>query len=105
MTAGTRKVALLFDCLAEVQQVAKGGGAGMMKSSAERHLYRFQIRLAGLLALGKNASQQGRYFACDLVLDRLGRFFSSGVSVSSTGRVRQIFSFTSSNSRLSSRNR
>jgi hypothetical protein len=105
VTAGTRKAALLFDGFAEVQQLAEGGSAGMMESSAERHLHRFQIRLAGLLAFGEDASQEGGYFARDLVLDRLGRFFSSGVSVSSTGRVRQIFSLTSSRSRLSSRNR
>ena len=35
----------------------------MMQSSAEGHLHRFQIRLAGLLAFGEDASQQRRYFA------------------------------------------
>ena len=76
-----------------------------MQSSAEGHLHRFQIRFAGLLALGEDASQERRYFARDLVLDRLGRFFSSGVNVSATGRARQIFSLTSNRSRLNSRNR
>ena len=77
----------------------------MVQSSAEGHLYGFQIRLAGLFALGKDARQQRGYFARDLVLDRRGRFFSSGVSVSSTGRARQIFSLISNRSRLNSRNR
>jgi hypothetical protein len=71
-----------------------------MQSSAERHLHRLQIRLAGLLALGKDASQQRGYFARDLVLDRLGRFFSCGVRVFSTGRSAQIFSLTSTTSPL-----
>ena len=77
----------------------------MMQSSAESHLYRLQIRLAGPPVLGEDARQQGGYFARDLLLDRLRRFFSSDVSVSSTGRARQIFSFTCNRSRLNSRNR
>jgi hypothetical protein len=77
----------------------------MMQGSAEGHLHCFQIRLAGLLALGEDASQERGYFARDLVLDRLGRFFSSGVSVSSTVWMRQIFSLISNRSRLNSRNR
>jgi hypothetical protein len=76
-----------------------------MQSGAEGHLHRFQIGLAGAGAFGEDARQQRGYFARDLVLDGLGRFFSSGVRVSSTGRARQIFSFTSNRSRLSSRNR
>jgi hypothetical protein len=105
VTAGTRKRALLFVRLAETQQVAEGGGAGMLQGSAEGHLHCFQIRLASLLAVGEDARQQRSYFTRDLALDRLGRFFSSGVSVSSTGRARQIFSLISNRSRLSSRNR
>jgi hypothetical protein len=54
-TAGTRKSALLFGGLAEPQQLAEGGGAGTMQSSAEGHFHRFHIRLAGLLALGEDA--------------------------------------------------
>jgi hypothetical protein len=77
----------------------------MMQSSAQSHFHRLQIRLAGLLALGEDARQQRGYFARDFVLDRLGRFFSSGVSVSSTGRARQIFSLISNRLRLKSRKR
>jgi hypothetical protein len=57
VTARTRKAALWFGWLAEAQQLAERGGAGMMQRSAEGHLHRFQIRLAGLLALGEDASQ------------------------------------------------
>ena len=95
--------ALFFGWLAETQQVAECGGASVMQSSAESHLHRFQIRLAGLLALGEDATQQRGYFARDLVLDRLGRFFSSGVSVSSTGRARQIFSLSATKDRSNCR--
>lgn len=95
VTAGTQQAALLCDGFAEAQQLAEGGGTGMMESSAEGHLDRFQIRLAGLMAFGEDASQQRSYFTRDLVLDRRGRFFSSDVSVSSTGRKAQIFSLTS----------
>jgi hypothetical protein len=57
LAAGTRKAALQFARLAEVQQPAESGGTGMMQSSAERHLHGFQIRLAGQLTLGEDASQ------------------------------------------------
>ena len=98
MTAGTQKRALLFGRFGEAQQVTESGGSSMMQGSAEGHLHRFQIRLAGLLALGEDASQQRGYFARDLVLDRLGRFFSSCVRLSSTVPNRQILSFTSNSS-------
>jgi hypothetical protein len=105
VTAGTPKPALWFGWLAEAQQLAEGRGAGMMQSGAKGHLHRFEIGLAGLLVLGEDASQQRGYFARDLVLDRFGRFFSSGVSVSSTGRARQIFSLISTKDRSSCRYR
>ena len=96
-------MALLLGWLAEAQQMAEGGGAGMMQSSAKGHLHRFQIRFARSLALGEDASQQRGYFARDLVLDRLGRFFSSGVNVSGTGRARQIFSLSATKDRSNCR--
>jgi hypothetical protein len=40
------------------------------------------------------------HFLGDLLPDGFGRFFSCGVSVSSTGRVRQICSFTATKERL-----
>jgi hypothetical protein len=105
LAAGTWNRALFRGGLGEPQQLAEGGCAGPMQGGAQSHFHRLQIRLASLFMLGEDARQQRGYFARDLVLDRLGRFFSSAVSVSSTGRARQIFSLTSSKSRLNSRNR
>jgi hypothetical protein len=42
------------------------------------------------------------YFSRDFLADGFGRFFSCGVSISSIGRKRQIFSFTSTKERLNS---
>jgi hypothetical protein len=105
LAAGARNGALLLGRFGEPQQLAEGGGTGLVQGGTQSHFHRFQIRPASLLALGEDACQQRGYFARDLALDRLGRFFSSGVSVSSSGRALQIFSLTSSRSRLSSRNR
>lgn len=81
VTAGRPKRALLFGRFGKAQQVPESGGPGLMQGSAEGHLHRFQIRLRGLLAVGKDALQQRGYVARNLGLDRLGRFFSP-VSVS-----------------------
>jgi hypothetical protein len=71
--------------LGELQQLAEGRRAGLMQGGTEGHLHRLQIQVAGWLALGEDAAQQRGYFARDLGVDRRGRFFSSGVNVSSTG--------------------
>jgi hypothetical protein len=76
-----------------------------MHGRAHRHLDGFQIETARLAATIEDDAQQLVYFARDFLADRFGRFFSCGVRVSSTGRARQILSFTSSNSRLSCRKR
>jgi|SRR6266542_5760750 len=76
-----------------------------MQGGAESHFHRLQIRLAGLPALREDQRQQRGYFARDLVLDRRGRFFSSGDSVSSTGRERQIFSLSATKDRSNCRYR
>jgi hypothetical protein len=71
-----------------------------MQGGTEGHLYRLQIQVARLLALGEDAAQR-------LVTSRAtsawiaSAFFSSGVRVSSTGRNAQIFSLTSTTSPLS----
>ena len=66
-----------------------------MHGGAKRHLDRLQIRSADLFSLGEDAAQERSYFARDFRLDRRGRFFSSDVSASSTGRKAQILSLTS----------
>jgi hypothetical protein len=60
----------------------------------------FQIETARAAESGKDDIEKLIYFADDLLPDRFGRFFSCAVKVCSTGRKRQIFSLTSTNSRL-----
>ena len=72
-----------------------------MHRSPHRHLDRFQIDSSLALVL-ENKTQQRAYFPFDFLSDRFGRFFSCGVRVSSTGLVRQIFSFVAIKVRLSS---
>ena len=90
--AGTWNRALLLDRLGEPQSPGERSGPSLMQGSAHRYFHRLQICFAGLLALGENTREQGGYFARALALDGFGRFFSSGVGVSSTGRKAQIFS-------------
>ena len=71
--------------------------SGAVHRSAHQHLDRLQIDLADLANSGKNDLKQAAYFLCDLVLDRLGRFFSCGVNVSSIGRMRHSCSLTCTN--------
>jgi hypothetical protein len=72
-----------------------------MHGRTHRHLDRFQIETAGLAAIFEDDAQELIYFARDFPPDGFDRFFSSGESVSSTGRARQMLSFTSSNCWLS----
>ena len=100
-TAWAGNDALIGEGLGELQQPTEGCRASLMQGGTEGHLYCLQIQVAGLLAFGKDTAHQCGYFARDLGVDGLGRFFSSGVSVSSTGRNAQIFSLTSTTSPLS----
>ena len=95
VAAGTGNGALVGGRLGKLQQLSESRRAGLMHSGAESHLDCFQIQDAALLPLGEDTAQQRGYFARDLLVDRFGRFFSCGVSVSSTGRAWQIFSLTS----------
>jgi hypothetical protein len=72
-----------------------------MQGGTEGHLHRLQIQVADRLAFGEDTAQQRSYLARDLGVDRRGRFFSSGVDVSWTGRNAQILSLTSTTSPLS----
>ena len=94
-------VALIGGRLGELQQLTEGCCASLRQGGTEGHLYRLQIQVAGLLALGEDTAQQRGYFARDLGVDRRGRFFSSGAHESSTGRNAQIFSLTSTTSPFS----
>ncbi|MBV9745469.1 MAG: hypothetical protein JO099_17035 [Acidobacteriia bacterium] len=87
-----------------VQQMFQHFRAELMARGAGGHLDSFQIELTALVQAREDNLQQRSYFTRRFLLDRLGRFFSCSVSESSTGRARQIFSLTSSNSRLNWRN-
>ncbi len=84
------------------QQLGQRARPGLMHDRAHQHLDCLQIEATRLAHAGENSAQQLFYFARDFLLDGVRRFFSCGVSVSSTGRRRQIFSFTSRKERLRS---
>jgi hypothetical protein len=67
-----------------------------MQGPAHRHLEGLQIQTPRLAAALNDDAHQLVYFARDFLADRFCRFFSAGKRVSSTGRARQILSFTSS---------
>ena len=98
LATGARDGTLFGRGLGELQPLTQRRGSRPMKGSAEGHFDRLQIGSASVFPLGKDTAQQCGYFARDLGLDRLGRFFSSGVSVSSTGRRAQICSLISMSS-------
>jgi len=93
----TRDGALLGGRDGELEQLAETCCSGVMHGRTYRHLDSFQIETAGFAAILEDHAQELVYFARDFLTDRFGRFFSSGDNVSSTGRARQILSFTSSN--------
>lgn len=82
----------------KAQQFGNGVRTGLMDRRANGHLGSFQIQLTGVPAVGKNPLQLTFYLAGGFLADRRRRFFSSSVRMSSTGRARQIFSLTCSNS-------
>jgi hypothetical protein len=84
----------------ELQQLGQSGRAGAVHGCAHRGLSRFQVEAAFLAPTLKQNLKEAIYFALDFEVDRLRRFFSCGVKLSSTGRALQIFSFTFNNSRL-----
>ena len=77
----------------------------MVHGGTHGHLDGLQIETARLAALLKDHAEQLIYLLRDFLADRFGRFFSSGVRVSSIGRARQIRSLISSKSWLSCRKR
>jgi hypothetical protein len=102
MAATTSQVAPIDGWFGELQQLRERYRSCMVHATAQRHLHRLQIRAPAVVTFGEDAPQQGRHFPRDLRLDRLRGSFSSGVSVSSTGRNAQILSLTSTSSLQSS---
>jgi hypothetical protein len=95
MTARTSQTPAIAGWFGEPQQFGKRHGSHMMHTSAHGHLHSFQIHAPAAVLFSEDAPQQGGHIPRDLRLDRLRCFFSSGVSVSSTGRNAQMFSLTS----------
>ena len=79
----------------ELQELGQSGRGGAVHGCAHRGLSRFQVEPAFLAPALKQNLKGAIYFALDFEVDRLRSFFSCGVKLSSTGRARQIFSFTS----------
>jgi hypothetical protein len=98
LPASARKGPLIGNWDCKLQQFGQGRGAGVVHRRANRHFDSFQVQAYRLIAALEEEAQQLFYFARNLLADGLRRFFSSGERVSATGRARQIFSFTSSNS-------
>lgn len=82
-----------------MQELTEHTGASAVHGGTRRGLDGFQIEVAGLAPCGEDDVEKLSYFADDLLLDRFRRFFSCELSVSSTGRARQIFSLTSTKDR------
>ena len=80
------------------QNTAKDRGPGAVHRSAHQGFDGLQVDWRGLADAARDDLQQAAYFLGDFALDRFGRFSSCGVSVSSTGRRRQIRSLTSNSS-------
>ena len=102
--AGARQLALLQSRDLPLEQLAQAGCAGPMQGCPKSVLHRFQIHLALLAALGKDAAQQLVYFPCDFLMDCSSRFFSCSVQpprCGSTGRNEQIRSLILTKSSLS----
>ena len=82
-----------------LQQLCQRGSPGQQQGRSQTHLDSFQIELALLVSLVNHRPQEAFYFAREFLMDRLRRFFSWTVCTGcSTGRKRQIFRFTSTNS-------
>lgn len=82
------------------QQPLHGRCPGVVHRVPHQHLDGLQINPACLMPIAEDNLQYAAYFPGNFLLDGFGRFFSCGVRVSSTGRVRQICSFTTTKERL-----
>ena len=92
---------MLVMCRWHAQQALHCHCSGVVHRVPHKRLDGFQIDGAGLMPIAEDELNDPAYFLGDFLLDRFSRFFSCAVSVSSIGRSLQIFSLTSSKSRLS----
>jgi hypothetical protein len=72
-----------------------------MHGPTHQHLDCFQIHTSAFPNPREDYRPQVSYFLYGFPLDRFGRFFSCGVTLSSSGRKRQIRSLSSTKDRLS----
>src|SRR5262249_43563579 len=89
-------------CHGHIQESSQSLGADLLHRPADQRLDGFQIESAAGAPASEHNRDHAAYFLADLLLDRVRRFFSSGVRGSSTGRNWQIFSLTAMNERLTS---
>lgn len=102
LTTSTSHAALIGRWFGKLQQPGERRRSRLVHGGANGRLHRFRIGAPAAVAFGEDTSEQRGYFPRDLGLDRLCRFFSSGVNASSTGRSAQIFSLISTISPQSS---
>jgi hypothetical protein len=81
------------------QQLGQRRSPDLMHGGSQSGFDRFQVESAVLASPQENPVQKSVYFAGNFLLDGFGRFFSWADGwVCSTGRKRQIFRLTSTNS-------
>jgi hypothetical protein len=76
------------------------GRTGAVHRGASGSFDCFQIETALPPEFCEGDLEESIYFAGDFLVDGIRRFFSWAEGASCTGRIRQIFSFTSTKSRL-----
>ena len=102
LSTGTGEVALFSAGRLVAQQLTQRRRSGLVHSRPHGHFDSFHIQMTAFASILKNNVEQRAYFAFDFLADCLRRFFSCGVSVSSSGLARQILSLVSIKVRLSS---
>jgi hypothetical protein len=75
----------------------------MVQRRPQSHLDRFEIQASGLATVLEDDPKQTAYFAFDFLADRFRCFFSCALSVSASGRERQMSSLVSINVPLNCR--
>ncbi len=100
LTAGADSFPLLWTRRITGQELTQGRSAGLMHGRPDGCLQGFQIQLVTLAAVLQDHLQEAAHFTRDFLLDCCCRFFSCRDRELSTGRTRQIFSLTASNSAL-----
>ena len=94
MSAITWPLAVFGSGRIEAQELAEGCRASPKHGGPNEVLDGFQIQMTACAPVAQDDSGYFANFAGDFALDVFDRFFSCGVSASSTDRRRQIFSLT-----------